>query len=46
VIFVFPVYPLVLLVFIDRYFGGMFLKRLKGPGAGTPRTWGSEDEGE
>jgi len=29
-IFVFPVYLLVLLVFINRYFGGMFLKRLKG----------------
>jgi cellulose synthase/poly-beta-1,6-N-acetylglucosamine synthase-like glycosyltransferase len=31
VIFVFPVYLLVLLVFINRYFGGMFLKKLKGP---------------
>jgi cellulose synthase/poly-beta-1,6-N-acetylglucosamine synthase-like glycosyltransferase len=30
VIFVFPVYLLVLLVFINRYFGGMMLKRLKG----------------
>lgn len=29
-IFIFPVYLLVLLVFINRYFGGMFLKRLKG----------------
>jgi cellulose synthase/poly-beta-1,6-N-acetylglucosamine synthase-like glycosyltransferase len=29
-IFVFPVYLLVLLVFINRYVGGMFLKRLKG----------------
>ncbi len=29
-IFVFPVYLLVLLVFINRYFGGMFLKRCKG----------------
>ena len=29
-IFVFPVYLLVLLVFVNRYFGGMFLKRAKG----------------
>ncbi len=29
-IFVFPVYLLVLLVFINRYFGGMMLKRIKG----------------
>lgn len=29
-IFVFPVYLLVLLVFVNRYFGGMLLKRLKG----------------
>ena len=29
-IFIFPVYLLVLLVFINRYLGGMFLKHLKG----------------
>ena len=29
-IFVFPVYLLVLLVFMNRYFGGLFLKQLKG----------------
>lgn len=29
-IFLFPVYLLVLLVFVNRYFGGMLLKRMKG----------------
>src|SRR4051812_39598667 len=30
-IFVFPVYLLVLLVFINRYFGGVLLKWVRGP---------------